>query len=138
MSHCPICEVPLSRAGAYLASADYAGRWFTFPICAACRLRQERLPKQKRQRQDITAAHKVIKHPERYDVIVWNDSHEARLYARLSADAARPDWLVDSVKDKAARAKPRRAAESDSTAGRPTTSFHLSISAANLPNHNAE
>ena len=94
MSHCPICEVPLSRAGAYLASADYAGRWFTFPICAACRLRQERLPKQKRQRQDITAAHKVIKHPERYDVIVWNDSHEARLYARLSADAARPDWLV--------------------------------------------
>lgn len=94
MSHCPICEVPLSRAGAYLASADYAGRWFTFPICAACRLRQERLPKQKRQRQDITAAHKVIKHPERYDVIVWNDSHEARLYARLSADAARPDWPV--------------------------------------------
>lgn len=94
MSHCPICEDPLSRAGAYLASADYAGRWFTFPICAACRLRQERLPKQKRQRQDITAAHKVIKHPERYDVIVWNDSHEARLYARLSADAARPDWLV--------------------------------------------
>ncbi len=89
MSHCPLCERPLAFAGAYLASTDYAGQWFTFPICAACRVRQARLPKQVRRRQDLTAANKVIKHPERYEVNVWNSSDEAKLYARLSADAVK-------------------------------------------------
>lgn len=74
-------------AGAYLASADYAGQWFTFAICLTCRLRQERLPTQARRRQDMTAANKVIKHPERYEVSTWQNSIEAKLYARLSAEA---------------------------------------------------
>lgn len=87
MSHCPLCERSFSFAGAYLASADYAGQWFTFPICVACRLRQARLPKRVRQRQDVTAANKVIKRPDRYEVNVWPNSDEAKLYARLSADA---------------------------------------------------
>lgn len=87
MSQCPLCERPIQRTGAYLASADYAGKWFTFPICALCRQRQARLPKLVRQRQDVTAANKVIKHPDRYEVSVWNSGDEAKLYARLSADA---------------------------------------------------
>lgn len=91
MSHCPLCERPLSFAGAYLASADYAGQWFTFPICVACRLRQACLPKRARQRQDVIAANKVIKRPERYEVSVWSTSDEAKLYARLSADEMRRD-----------------------------------------------
>lgn len=88
--HCPLCERPLAFAGAYLASADHAGQWFTFPICASCRLRQDRLPKQVRRRLDVTAANKVIKRPERYEVNVWRNSDEARLYARLSADELKP------------------------------------------------
>lgn len=87
MSLCPLCERPLSCTGAYLASADYAGQWFTFPICAGCRQRQARLPRQVRQRQDVTAAHKVIKRPDRYEVSIWQSGDEAKLYARLSADA---------------------------------------------------
>lgn len=89
MSHCPLCERPLSLPGAYLASADYAGQWFTFPICVACRLRQAGLPKRVRQRQDVTAANKVIKRPDRYEVNVWSNRDEAKLYARLSADEMR-------------------------------------------------
>ncbi|MDX9943517.1 MAG: hypothetical protein RBS35_01870 [Azonexus sp.] len=87
MSLCPLCERPLSCTGAYLASADYAGQWFTFPICAGCRQRQARLPRLVRQRQDVTAAHKVIKRPDRYEVSIWQSGDEAKLYARLSADA---------------------------------------------------
>ena len=90
VSLCPLCERPLAFVGAYLASADDAGQWFTFSICAPCRLRQAGLPKQVRRRQDVTAASKVIKRPERYDVNVWRDSSEAKLYARLAADALRP------------------------------------------------
>lgn len=85
MSLCPLCERPLARIGAYLASTDYDGQWFTFPICAGCRQRQARLPKQARQRQDVTAAHKVIKRPDRYQVRIWRTADEAKLYARLSA-----------------------------------------------------
>lgn len=89
MSYCPLCERSFSFAGAYLASADYAGQWFTFPICVTCRLRQARLPKQVRQRQDVMAANKVIKHPEKYEVNVWLNRDEAKLYAKLSADSKR-------------------------------------------------
>lgn len=103
MSNCPICERPLVHTGAYLASADYAGQWFTFPICAACRLQQARLPKQVRQRQDTTAANKVIKRPERYEVNVWSDSHEAKLYASLSAEALRPKMNTGNPPRKSAR-----------------------------------
>ena len=84
MSLCPLCERQLLRTGAYLASSDYDGQSFTFAICADCRQRQARLP---RQRQDITAAHKVIKRPDRYEVSIWQSGDEAKLYARLSADA---------------------------------------------------
>lgn len=87
MSRCPLCERPLSLAGAYLASADYAGQWFTFAICLTCRLRQEYLPTQARRRQDTAAANRVIKHPERYEVSTWQNSSEAKLYARLCAEA---------------------------------------------------
>lgn len=87
MSLCPLCERQLLRTGAYLASSDYDGQWFTFAICADCRQRQARLPRQARQRQDITAAHKVIKRPDRYEVSIWQSGDEAKLYARLSADA---------------------------------------------------
>ena len=81
MSLCPLCERQLLRTGAYLASSDYDGQWFTFAICADCRQRQARLPRQARQRQDITAAHKVIKRPDRYEVSIWQSGDEAKLYA---------------------------------------------------------
>ncbi len=100
MSHCPLCERSFSFAGAYLASADYAGQWFTFPICVSCRVRQGRLPKQVRQRQDIIAASKVIKHPKRYEVKIWENSHEAKLYACLSADAIKRVSLANAGKVK--------------------------------------
>lgn len=89
MPCCPLCECPLSRTGAYLASADHAGAWFTFAICALCRLRQGRLPAQLRQRLDISAANKVIKRPARYEVRTWPGGDEAKLYARLSAEAVK-------------------------------------------------
>lgn len=87
MSLCPLCERQLLRTGAYLGSSEYDGQWFTFAICADCRQRQARLPRQARQRQDITAAQKVIKLPDRYEVSIWQSGDEAKLYARLSADA---------------------------------------------------
>lgn len=89
MSHCPLCERSFSLAGAYLASADYVGQWFTFPICVTCRIRQARLPKLVRLRQDVMAANKVIKHPEKYEVSAWPSREEAKLFARLSADLKR-------------------------------------------------
>ena len=102
MSLCPLCERQLLRTGAYLASSDYDGQWFTFAICADCRQRQARLPRQARQRQDITAAHKVIKRPDRYEVSIWQSGDEAKLYARLSADA-----LLRSAPPGAAAARAR-------------------------------
>ena len=102
MSLCPLCERQLLRTGAYLPSSDYDGQWFTFAICADCRQRQARLPRQARQRQDITAAHKVIKRPDRYEVSIWQSGDVAELYARLSADA-----LLRSAPPGAAAARAR-------------------------------
>jgi hypothetical protein len=84
--NCPLCRRPLHAVGQITAGQDYAGQYFSFPVCWDCALRLGRLPKNVQFKQLQIAVNRLADDPQRFGVMYHADKWAAKLYVALESE----------------------------------------------------
>lgn len=85
-ARCAYCRRPLQTIGRIVAANDDAGQHFTFPICAHCTARLDRLPVRLQRRHLQIAIRHLASAPAEYDVIFHGSAAAAAIFVRLEVE----------------------------------------------------